>query len=113
ELVAEIEFAGWTNDGMVRQAAFKGLRENKPAQEVQAEAPPPADTALVEPVKARERSKRAGSSRAGSRRSAPKRSARKTRGETSAAEAGRSAEGRPHASPARKAKDEAPVVMGV
>jgi bifunctional non-homologous end joining protein LigD len=39
QLVAEVEFRGWTHDRHLRHAAFKGLREDKPALEVQLEMP--------------------------------------------------------------------------
>jgi bifunctional non-homologous end joining protein LigD len=34
DLVAEVEFAGWTADGHLRHASFRGLREDKQAAEV-------------------------------------------------------------------------------
>ena len=36
-LVAQVTFSNWTTDNLVRQAAFKGLREDKPPKSVQRE----------------------------------------------------------------------------
>jgi ATP-dependent DNA ligase len=39
ELVAEITYLSWPDDGLLRHTVFVGLRENKPAREVRREAP--------------------------------------------------------------------------
>jgi len=39
ELVAQIEFSNWTDAGVLRQASYQGLREDKPAREVVLEVP--------------------------------------------------------------------------
>jgi bifunctional non-homologous end joining protein LigD len=44
ELVAEVEFTEWTREGILRQSAYKGLRDDKNPQDVVREVPaePPA-----------------------------------------------------------------------
>ena len=45
ELVAEVKFLTWTEDNLLRQVVYEGLREDKPAAEVRREAPNPKATA--------------------------------------------------------------------
>jgi bifunctional non-homologous end joining protein LigD len=39
-LVCEVEYRSWTADRLIRQASFKGLREDRPAEEIVLEAMP-------------------------------------------------------------------------
>ena len=39
ELVAEITYLNWTEDGLLRHTVFLGLREDKPAREIRKEMP--------------------------------------------------------------------------
>jgi bifunctional non-homologous end joining protein LigD len=47
-LVCAVEYRDWTRDGLIRQSSFKGLREDKPADEVTLEVPPKATKARIE-----------------------------------------------------------------
>jgi bifunctional non-homologous end joining protein LigD len=53
ELVAQVAFHGWTRDAVLRQASFKGLREDKGAEEVVIERPKPAPRAAAPAPRAR------------------------------------------------------------
>mgnify|MGYP001397468037 CR=1 FL=1 len=49
ELVAEVQFRGWTADGSLRHASFRGLREDKAAADVVREAASPTSSPAAAP----------------------------------------------------------------
>ena len=44
ELVAEVKYLTWTDDNLLRQVVYEGLREDKPAPEVRRAVPHPKPT---------------------------------------------------------------------
>jgi bifunctional non-homologous end joining protein LigD len=50
ELAAEVDFRGWTADGLLRQASFQGLRDDKPAREIIREQPMATNAAPERPT---------------------------------------------------------------
>jgi bifunctional non-homologous end joining protein LigD len=52
ELVAEVAFAEWTDDGKMRHPSFKGLREDKPAADVVRERPSSVEAVTSNPRRA-------------------------------------------------------------
>jgi len=55
ELVAEVKYLTWTEDNLLRQVVYEGLREDKPAAEVRRAVPYPKP---IEPARPSARSKR-------------------------------------------------------
>jgi ATP-dependent DNA ligase len=41
ELVAEVKYLTWTDDNLLRQVVYEGMREDKPAAEVRRPMPHP------------------------------------------------------------------------
>jgi bifunctional non-homologous end joining protein LigD len=59
ELVAEVKFLTWTDDNLLRQVVYQGLREDKPASDVQRPVPhPKAGTSTGQTVASKRRRQR-------------------------------------------------------
>jgi ATP-dependent DNA ligase len=50
ELVAEVKYLTWTDDNLLRQVVYEGLREDKPAAEVCRQPPHPKSGAQEKPA---------------------------------------------------------------
>jgi bifunctional non-homologous end joining protein LigD len=50
ELVAEVKYLTWTDDNLLRQVVYEGLREDKPAAEVRRAVPYPKPAAPARPA---------------------------------------------------------------
>ncbi|MGQ7863479.1 DNA ligase D [Pseudomonas sp. 32A] len=57
QLVGEVQFAEWTREGVVRQAAFVGLRTDKPVEQIVHEQPRAAKSLKQKPLKEKPRKK--------------------------------------------------------
>jgi len=55
ELVVDIKYLTWTEDNLLRQVVYEGLREDKPATEVRRAVPYPK---TASPARPRSRSRR-------------------------------------------------------
>ena len=62
ELVGEVKYLTWTDDNLLRQVVYEGLREDKPAAEVRRSAPHPKSGAQNRTVTAKNQSIAAGAS---------------------------------------------------
>ena len=50
ELVAEVKYLTWTEDNLLRQVVYEGLREDKPAADVRREVPYPKPAEPARPA---------------------------------------------------------------
>jgi len=57
ELVAEVKYLTWTDDNLLRQVVYEGLREDKPAAEVRRLAPHPKPPEAGRPTARSKRSR--------------------------------------------------------